>query len=80
MISRILHAFLSIEDVLPSKDEYVVTTSEFDFIKAQLGMLGKQNPDDSHDKPSLRGRTNRGTGSDKAEEQSEPAEDDRPTL
>lgn len=76
-----------IRSVLPVKDEYVVTTSEFDQVSARLRMLsnrGRIDEDkDQQGKPTLRKSTktppSQGAGSDSGDEQ-QKSEDDRPTL
>ncbi|HEU5351177.1 MAG TPA: M48 family metallopeptidase [Terracidiphilus sp.] len=69
---RILHSQGEIAQILPSKAEYLVTTSEFDQVKARLARIeNKRRLLDNRDKnkPSLRRASNpSGTG------------DDRPTL
>jgi predicted Zn-dependent protease len=66
-----------IRKILPSKPEYVVTTSEFDEVKARLASIENRHkvldPKDAN-KPSLR-RTS--TSNDP---NSNPNDDDRPTL
>jgi predicted Zn-dependent protease len=80
---RILHSQEEIARILPAKDEYTVTTSEFDDIKARLARIeNKRRLTDSKDKnkPSLRRAS---TGSDdkngKAGD-STSSSDDKPTL
>jgi hypothetical protein len=54
---RILHSQEEIARILPAKDEYTVTTSEFDDVKARLARIeNKRRLTDSKDtkKPSLR--------------------------
>ena len=49
-----------IATILPARDEYIVTTSEFDMVKARLrGLQNKNKLDDKKggDKPTLRTRT-----------------------
>jgi predicted Zn-dependent protease len=61
---RILHSQEEIARILPARDEYAVTTSEFDDIKARLARIeNKRRLTDSKDtkKPSLR-RGSTGTG------------------
>jgi hypothetical protein len=81
-----------IAKILPARDEYIVTTSEFDTVKRRLQMIemnmkvdDKKNPN----KPSLRKKTdqqpNKGpsTGSDPQSTSSDPTstdDPDRPTL
>ena len=81
----------NIEAVLPDREEYVVTTSEFNKIKTQLAQLENRTPDQEEaNKPSLKRRTTKPDVDaddpevkDKKEtkpEDREPEEDDRPTL
>src|SRR5262252_5115070 len=50
----------NIEEVLPSREQYVVTTSEFNQIKAQLAQLENRRPSpEESNKPSLRRKTQR---------------------
>jgi len=50
----------NIEQILPDKDQYVVTTSEFNRVKAQLAQLENRKPSpDEANKPSLKRRTQR---------------------
>ncbi len=80
---RIAHAEEEIATILPARADYVVTTSEFDDVKARLARIqNKRKPNDKKDagKPTLRrvGGTNNdpnstgGTGTSTT--------DDRPTL
>jgi predicted Zn-dependent protease len=70
-----------IRKILPSKPQYVVTTSEFDEVKARLASIENRHkvldPKDAN-KPSLR-RTSTGSGSDGNTGNSQ-SDDDRPTL
>lgn len=86
----------NIEVVLPDKDQYVVTTSEFQHIKGLLAQLENRKPAESeNNKPSLKRKTTRPTVNDDDEEVTtesktetkttkpedrEPEADDRPTL
>ena len=83
----------NIEVVLPDKDQYVVTTSEFQRIKGLLAQLENRKPSEAeNNKPSLKRKTTRPTaneGDDEEEvkptkttkpEDREPEADDRPTL
>jgi len=50
----------NIEMILPDKDQYVVTTSEFNTVKAQLVQLENRRPSpEEANKPSLRRKTQR---------------------
>lgn len=82
---RIAAAQKEISTILPAREEYIVSTSEFDVVKRRLrsiqaGQKAKQASGDK-DKPTLRKRTepnpnktSTGTGDDTS------SDDDRPTL
>jgi len=86
---RILHSQEEIARILPARDEYTVTTSEFDDIKARLARIeNKRRLTDSKDakKPSLR---KAGAGSSDPTSPSDgsgsstgstSSDDDKPTL
>ena len=83
---RILHSQEEIARILPARDEYTVTTSEFEDIKARLARIeNKRRLVDSKDskKPSLR-RASTGTGdpTSPSSQTGQPADnsDDKPTL
>jgi predicted Zn-dependent protease len=88
---RIENTKKNIEAVLPDREEYVVTTSEFNNIKTLLAKLENRAPSEEEaNRPSLK-RKSGGSRPDvddqeEKEEQTtkpedrEPAEDDRPTL
>jgi hypothetical protein len=70
-----------IATILPSKPDYVVTTSEFDDVKARLARLeNKRKLNDTKDgnKPTLR-RT-AGGNNDPDSNGKDKSDDDRPTL
>jgi beta-barrel assembly-enhancing protease len=74
---RIQHSQEEIAHILPARDEYTVTTSEFDDIKARLARIeNKRRLTDSKDgkKPSLR-RASTGSTDDDSK-----SGDDKPTL
>jgi predicted Zn-dependent protease len=76
--ARILHSQEEIARILPARDEYTVTTSEFEDVKARLARIeNKRRLQDSKDtkKPSLRRAS---TGND-PNAQGDTG-DDRPTL
>jgi beta-barrel assembly-enhancing protease len=56
--ARIEESKKNIEAVLPDKEQYVVTTSEFNQVKAQLAQLENSRPQEEN-KPSLKRRTQR---------------------
>ncbi len=82
---RILHSQEEIARILPPKDEYPVTTSEFDDVKARLARIeNKRRLLDTKGgkKPSLRRAstgTDDGTGSS-TQAGSDTSGDDKPTL
>jgi len=79
---RILHSQEEIARILPARDEYTVTTSEFDDVKARLARIeNKRRLVDTKDKnrPSLRRAST--TGDDSTAQPGDPSStDDRPTL
>ena len=75
---RVEHTQQEISRILPPKDEYVVTTSEFDQVKARLAALENRRKviDDKQDgKPSLRRASNKTDNTN-----GKSTDDDRPTL
>ena len=75
---RILHSQDEIARILPARDQYMVTTSEFDDVKARLARIeNKRRLTDSRNtnKPSLR-KAGAGSG----DSSSTSSSDDRPTL
>ena len=85
---RIEAAQKEIARILPNKPEYIVTTSEFDSVKARLRniMFARKVQDNQPGKPSLRTRTEqqqKGTqtqGQDPNSTDPNASDDDRPTL
>jgi predicted Zn-dependent protease len=84
---RILHSQEEIARILPARDEYTVTTSEFDDVKARLARIeNKRRLTDTKKgaKPSLR-KAGTGTGdptspSGSSSPSSTSKDDDKPTL
>jgi hypothetical protein len=81
---RIMHSEEEIATILPARPDYMVTTSEFDDVKARLGRLEnkrKINDGKGGNKPTLR-RTASGSGNNDPNNPNNPASstDDRPTL
>jgi len=77
---RILHSQEEIARILPAKDEYTVTTSEFEDVKARLARIeNKRRLNDSKDtkRPSLRRAS---TDPNSQAGDSSASGDDRPTL
>jgi predicted Zn-dependent protease len=80
-----------IATILPAKDEYIVTTSEFDVVKRRMQMLqaNQKVKDTNPNKPTLRKRTDTakknpndgsGTGTGTSGTDTTTSDDDRPTL
>ena len=80
---RIADAQKEIARILPEKDEYIVTTSEFDQVKARLRnvMFARKVQDAGPGKPTLRTKTEQ-TDKQKQGQTTDPSstDDDRPTL
>jgi len=79
---RIAKSQEEIETILPSRTQYVVTTSEFDDVKARLAALeNRRKIIDQKDtnKPSLR-RTSTADKTSSGSDSSDKSGDDRPTL
>src|SRR6266705_26462 len=78
---RIENSQKEIARILPARQEYIVTTSEFDSVKARLRniMFSRKTQDNQPGKPSLRTKTDQSkkqpTGNDPSS-----TDDDRPTL
>jgi predicted Zn-dependent protease len=81
---RIANAQKEIARILPARDEYIVTTSEFDRVKARLRGLtyARKAKDNDPSKPTLRTKTEK-----QKDKKTQPAngtdpasDDDRPTL
>jgi beta-barrel assembly-enhancing protease len=79
---RIVAAQKNIQDNLKSRPEYVVTTSEFNDVKARLAMLHNRRKVDSQDlnRPQLRKRPGSGTGTSGDDKDAPADADERPTL
>ena len=77
---RIEKAQQEIATVLPDRPQHVVSSSEFDAVKARLQALENRKKGDQEkdsQRPTLRRQTHPGEGED---EDSDPDKDDRPTL
>ncbi|HUS08020.1 MAG TPA: hypothetical protein VMZ52_17090, partial [Bryobacteraceae bacterium] len=82
---RIKNSQKNIQEILAAKPEYVVTTSEFNDVKARLvAMHGRRKVDDKDaNKPKLRRGPGGGTTpieGDNKDEKKGSDEDERPTL
>jgi beta-barrel assembly-enhancing protease len=81
--NRIVTSQQNIQKYLKERPEYVVTTSEFDNVKARLQALHnrkKVDPKDQNNGPTLRKKPGAGTGSADDPAGSTQSDDDRPTL
>lgn len=78
---RIQKSQEEIAKILPSRDQYIVTTSEFDQVKARLAALENRHKidDQKQNKPTLR-RTAGNTSKDGKDGKDGDNGDDRPTL
>ncbi|HXW57164.1 MAG TPA: M48 family metallopeptidase [Candidatus Cybelea sp.] len=78
---RVEAAQKEIATILPAREEYIVTTSEFDTVKRRLQMIESNQKlnDKNPNKPSLRKRTEQNKGGDTSGDQTAP-DSDRPTL
>ena len=79
---RIAFAQKNIQTILEAKPEYVVTTSEFNDVKAHLAMLENRRPSEKDDenRPRLRKRTSGQVDSNGNPVPDKGDEEDRPTL
>jgi len=68
----------NIEIILPDKDQYVVTTSEFNKVKTRLAELENRRPtEEENNKPSLRRRTASGRDDDGDKKDTKASKDDK---
>jgi predicted Zn-dependent protease len=80
---RIENTQKEIARILPAKQEYVVTSSEFDSVKGRLRniMFARKAQDNAPGKPTLRTRTEQQDKKKTDSTQTDPSsDDDRPTL
>ena len=82
---RITDAQKEIARILPEKDEYIVTTSEFDQVKARLRtVMFAKRAQAGPNKPTLRTKTEQSdknkTGQGGGQQDPNSSDDDRPTL
>jgi predicted Zn-dependent protease len=78
---RIQNTQKEIATILPAREQYIVTTSEFDLVKERLRMIqsGRKASEDDPDKPTLRKRTEQETAKKDKDKKTEE-DDDRPVL
>jgi predicted Zn-dependent protease len=79
---RITAAQKNIQELLKARPEYVVTTSEFNDVKARLAMLHNRKKIDDKDtnRPQLRRAPGAGTSGGASGGSTSGSDDDRPTL
>lgn len=79
---RIADAQKEIARILPEKDEYIVTTSEFDQVKSRLRnvMFARKVQDNGPGKPTLRTKTEQTDKQKQGQTDPNSTDDDRPTL
>jgi predicted Zn-dependent protease len=77
---RITGAQKNIQELLKAKPEYVVTTSEFNDVKARLSALHNRRKPDAKDENRPRLRKAPGSGPSDGDKDKKGDEDERPTL
>ena len=79
---RIQNTQNEIASILPARAEYIVSTSEFDLVKARLKEIqsGQKAQEDDPDKPTLRKRTEKEGEKKGKDQKTEDQDDDRPVL
>ncbi len=83
---RIQNTQSEIAQILPARNEYVVSTSEFDLVKQRLRQVlaGSKAKDDDPSKPTLRKRTEEDKAKEKKakdkDKEQKTEDDDRPVL
>jgi predicted Zn-dependent protease len=80
---RIKWAQQEIATILPAKDEYIVSTSEFDLVKARLRRIENRNKlqdKKDADKPTLRTRTEQQQNKVDQQQKGDDSDPDRPVL
>jgi beta-barrel assembly-enhancing protease len=78
---RIENAQKEIARILPAKQEYIVTTSEFDTVKARLrNIMFSKKAQEGPNKPTLRTKTEQSKKQPNPNDPNGTPDDDRPTL
>src|SRR5246500_4452689 len=78
---RIENAQKEIARILPNRQEYIVTTSEFDQVKGRLrNIMFSRKVTEGKDKPTLRTKTEQSKKQPGSNDPNSTSDDDRPTL
>lgn len=78
---RIGNTQKEIARILPARQEYIVTTSEFDTVKGRLrNIMFSRKVTDAKDKPTLRTKTEQSKKQPTSTDPNSTSDDDRPTL
>jgi beta-barrel assembly-enhancing protease len=78
---RIENTQKEIARILPARKEYIVTTSEFDQVKARLrNIMFSRKVTEAKDKPTLRSKTEQSKKQPSGNDPNTTSDDDRPTL
>src|SRR5215468_1021361 len=78
---RIENTQKEIARILPARQEYIVTTSEFDTVKARLrNIMFSRKVTEAKDKPTLRSKTEQSKKQPTGNDPNSTTDDDRPTL
>ncbi len=79
---RIQNTQKEIGTILPAREQYIVSTSEFDVVKARLHALqySRKAQEKGADKPTLRKKTETTADNKKKDPKDQTGDDDRPTL
>src|SRR5437763_1336522 len=78
---RIGNTQKEIARILPARQEYIVTTSDFDTVKARLrNIMFTRKVTDAKDKPTLRTKTEQSKKQPTSTDPNSSSDDDRPTL
>ena len=78
---RIGNTQKEIARILPARQEYIVTTSEFDTVKARLrNIMFSRKVTEGKDKPTLRTKTEQSKKQPNPNDPNSTSDDDRPTL
>ena len=78
---RIENTQKEIARILPARQEYIVTTSEFDQVKGRLrNIMFSRKVTEAKDKPTLRSKTEQSKKQPSGNDPNSTTDDDRPTL